>query len=358
MRPELFIEIVRDSNPSAKELYTKGGCYKFFKILEAKYPGAEAYYDGNHVITKIEGEYFDVTGKVSKIDHLRMSQVEQDDAETWQTNLNITGMLNKETIDKLGKAIGIDAEELAKTLTSEGEQSLEIPEGQFFTNEEITKRDNNEYNKGKVVGAEKLVKETRDALGFDFKGSNINDLLDHVKQSAVSEIGKDKSEWQKDLEKQKETYETEILAKESKITELQNQFTQQRVTNKLLSYMPKETTIKSDAIITLFNANYGIVEEDGQLFVTQNGNKLKDPKTADPFSIEKVFNDFVTTEGYAKPPSGRGGGNDTGADNSSYSSTTPEAFEKEWRKNNPDKETTSPDFMKDYSEFRKSQQSA
>lgn len=45
--------------------YTRGGCYQFYRILLSYFPEAEAYYDQDHVITKIGERFFDITGEVS-----------------------------------------------------------------------------------------------------------------------------------------------------------------------------------------------------------------------------------------------------------------------------------------------------
>ena len=59
------------NTPSWRE-YLKGGCYKFYLILKEKFPEAEAYYDDNHVITKIRNNYYDVTGVVIKNKHINV----------------------------------------------------------------------------------------------------------------------------------------------------------------------------------------------------------------------------------------------------------------------------------------------
>mgnify|MGYP000439283697 CR=1 FL=1 len=68
MGPIEFIRIVRESFIGSVEVYTKGSCYQFFRILQAKYPKAEAYFNIDHVITKIDDKYYDITGEVTKTD--------------------------------------------------------------------------------------------------------------------------------------------------------------------------------------------------------------------------------------------------------------------------------------------------
>lgn len=60
------ITAIRESHPDMVELYTRGQCYNFYKILAAVFPQAECYYDpiDGHVITKLGTRYYDITGEV------------------------------------------------------------------------------------------------------------------------------------------------------------------------------------------------------------------------------------------------------------------------------------------------------
>jgi len=42
--------------------YGVGNCYGFFKLLKAIFPRAEAYYNSNHIITKIDDVFYDRKG--------------------------------------------------------------------------------------------------------------------------------------------------------------------------------------------------------------------------------------------------------------------------------------------------------
>lgn len=64
-----LIQIIRESFPESVEVYTEGSCFQFYRILKEIYPQAEPWYDSEHVITKIEGRFYDVTGEVEKGSH-------------------------------------------------------------------------------------------------------------------------------------------------------------------------------------------------------------------------------------------------------------------------------------------------
>jgi len=44
--------------------FMEGGCFSFYLLLKQEYPHAQCYYDMDHIITKIDGMYYDVTGVV------------------------------------------------------------------------------------------------------------------------------------------------------------------------------------------------------------------------------------------------------------------------------------------------------
>lgn len=53
------------------ELFTKGNCYQFYKILKSVFNKAEAYFIGQneceweHIITKINNKYYDINGLIN-----------------------------------------------------------------------------------------------------------------------------------------------------------------------------------------------------------------------------------------------------------------------------------------------------
>lgn len=69
-----FIKSIRDSFIGATFVYTHGSCYQFYLVLKSVIPDAEAYYDGDHVITKIRERFYDITGEVDGSNHLSVDQ--------------------------------------------------------------------------------------------------------------------------------------------------------------------------------------------------------------------------------------------------------------------------------------------
>lgn len=66
MTVESFIAKIRDSFIGAQQVYTEGSCYHFYLILKEVFPEAEPYYDADHVITKIDNKFYDITGEIQQ----------------------------------------------------------------------------------------------------------------------------------------------------------------------------------------------------------------------------------------------------------------------------------------------------
>lgn len=69
-----FIRVIRNSFIGADYTYTHGSCYQFYLILKLVFPCAEAYYNSDHIITRIMGRYYDITGEVKKDGHLLVDE--------------------------------------------------------------------------------------------------------------------------------------------------------------------------------------------------------------------------------------------------------------------------------------------
>lgn len=69
-----FIEAVRDSHPKMVEIYTKGSCLNFHIMLRRAF-GGEAWFNINHVVTKIDDCYYDITGVVSPKGYMKYGNI-------------------------------------------------------------------------------------------------------------------------------------------------------------------------------------------------------------------------------------------------------------------------------------------
>lgn len=90
LTPTRFLSLLRKSDPKFMvDLYTNGGCYHLFTLLQAIWPEAEAWFSAfeSHVYTKIGSGYYDIEGRYTlgqvrawASDLRRMTQDEQREA--------------------------------------------------------------------------------------------------------------------------------------------------------------------------------------------------------------------------------------------------------------------------------------
>jgi hypothetical protein len=59
-----LIATIRESHSMMPRIFQFGSCFNFYLILRQVYPEAEAYYNIEHVITKIDDKFYDITGEV------------------------------------------------------------------------------------------------------------------------------------------------------------------------------------------------------------------------------------------------------------------------------------------------------
>lgn len=265
--------------------------------------------------------------------------------------------LNKNLIQSIAKTYGLSAEDLTAKLTSEEPQELKLA-GQLFTDEELKARDSGKYNEGKEAESEMITKSLKKKYGYEFEGKNMDAFMSHHDEQLKTKYSKNSnervSELEKDIDKLKTAYEEEIGSLKQSNNDLEAKYKKQATKNTLLSIMPKETTLKKEAIITLFNSEYELDEDNGKVIVKKNGEILKDDKTTQPVPLDSIFNDWLVKEKYISATPGRGDGNEFGKGGFNGINSVSE-FQKKWQSQNPDESLTSPKYSTDYQNWRKEQ---
>lgn len=88
-----FIRLIRESHPDMVNIYTLGSCWNFYLILKDRFPGAIPYYEIGHIITKIDGRFYDITGEILELEKeflpfhgFYAPQSEASVLKTWETS--------------------------------------------------------------------------------------------------------------------------------------------------------------------------------------------------------------------------------------------------------------------------------
>lgn len=257
--------------------------------------------------------------------------------------------LKKADIDKI-KALGFDVDKLIAAIKDEKEVDYAVPDGQLFTDDQLTTRDNTKVAEAKTAAETEvrktLVKEVGKRLGFEPKGERIGDLVTDL-QTRINATGDEKVKTLQEqvnlLTKDKESL-TAAIDNEKKTAD------QVRFQYELIGHLPATRDgkrLRDDERISLLTRDVTFELVDGKRIAKRNGEVLKDPKTHAPLPVPDVVKAYSAERGWDKevaPSSGgRGGGSDGGSGGSGAPKTFSQAKE-QWKKDNPDGNPTSPEF--------------
>lgn len=80
-----FINALHQTDRYIEMIYMNGACYQFHLLLKTFFPESKPYIskEKDHVITKYEGKYYDITGEVSGNWYTPMTESEIDMASGW-----------------------------------------------------------------------------------------------------------------------------------------------------------------------------------------------------------------------------------------------------------------------------------
>lgn len=80
-----FISLIRSSHSEMTSIFLYGSCLNFYMILKAVFPSAKPWISEGHVITEINGKFYDITGRVSSKGFMPIHQYYDDKRLSRQT---------------------------------------------------------------------------------------------------------------------------------------------------------------------------------------------------------------------------------------------------------------------------------
>lgn len=85
MSPEKFINALNKSDPSFGTVFMYGSCYRFHLLLKALFPSATVLINEkkDHVISEIDGQYYDISGKVEATGFLPLNDSDVELVQSW-----------------------------------------------------------------------------------------------------------------------------------------------------------------------------------------------------------------------------------------------------------------------------------
>ncbi|MCU1717336.1 hypothetical protein [Pseudomonas sp. 5P_3.1_Bac2] len=86
--PIAFLAALREVHPAMPSHGLNGACFPVYLLLKQAFPDAEPWYDGNHVITKIGADFYDIRGRIEPVsevgsEYQRMDRLDFNRAYDW-----------------------------------------------------------------------------------------------------------------------------------------------------------------------------------------------------------------------------------------------------------------------------------
>lgn len=91
MKPLDIINNLSKTDQYIIDIFTMGGCYRFYLFLKALYPISEPYINQkkNHVITRIGGRFYDINGEVDYTGYSRLTKRDEIKCKKWSFGKNM-----------------------------------------------------------------------------------------------------------------------------------------------------------------------------------------------------------------------------------------------------------------------------
>lgn len=185
-----------------------------------------------------------------------------------------------------------------------------------------------DYERGKQVGSEMMIKEAREKHGLSFEGKTIDNFADALKKKVLEESKIEPTKKITELETDKEKLQNIVKDLENKhnafLQIYETEKKQGKIDRELLNKLPKEgLTISNDDLLLLIKNKIEFDIDNGQVIIKKDGNILKNQNTLNPMTLDEMLPDLI------KPyiTQRKGGAGDHGTNGTGAS--TIEAFIKE-----------------------------
>lgn len=269
-------------------------------------------------------------------------------------------MLTAKAKDHLKKVFKLDVDKLIAAVTDPAEVELaDLPDGTLLTADELTARDTNKINEGKIAGktegetsAVALAKtEIKKRLNLDIKGERWGDITNEIK-AVMDQTSDQKVQL---LQQQVQALTTDKEQLTGKVTAAEQSESSRKWNDELIDMFPENTApgLKAKQRLILMNAD--IVWEtqaDGSRVAKRNGELIKDPNTHAPLGPKDVVKTYFTDNnwlddgkgGGAGPGAGGRGGGNSGPGGGTAGLKKMSAFKDTWLLANPGKNENGTEF--------------
>lgn len=219
-----------------------------------------------------------------------------------------------ENITELEQALGIESGKLQEMITSEEVHKIDLSEKIILDKPIYDERISNIKKESSQQALEVAIKEQRNALGLQFQGKTMENLVTALKAKVEAESKIEPETKYKnlksDFEKLQENFKQKEIEFDTFKTNIQKQQELNEIKSEFTKHIVGETLVSKSTIFTeAKEKGYSFEKEEGKIVVKDaNGNILKDDKTLSPIAVKDFVSTFVTP--YIKTASGGAGGKD------------------------------------------------
>jgi hypothetical protein len=218
-------------------------------------------------------------------------------------------MLSKADKDKL-KALGFDPDKLEAAAKADAETPIEVPAGQFFTEDELKARDTatqkEGYNSGKAAGEEMLVDKIKKDEGLQFEGKKVDKLIPALKAKYEDEKGKDVDQKVKDRDARITALTESLNQASGKLETISTEYSGYKADMELLTALPQNrnsSLTQQEWIFRLKQNGVKLEEVEGKKVVRINGDIVLNDKDKKPLPVDTALeNLFKSKEGWLAQP--------------------------------------------------------
>lgn len=218
-----------------------------------------------------------------------------------------------ENITELEQTLGLESGKLQEMITSEENHKIDLSTKVIVDKTIYDERIANIKKESSTMALEIAIKEQRNALGLDFQGKTMENLVNAIKSKVESESKIEPEEKFKALKTDFEKLQENYNAKETEFTTFKTNIEKQNELNEIKSEFTKhiagDTLVSKSTIFTeAKEKGYSFEKEDGKIVVKLNGETQKNNDTLSAITVKEFVTNFSTP--YLKTPTGGGGGDD------------------------------------------------
>lgn len=219
-----------------------------------------------------------------------------------------------ENLNEVEKALGLEEGKLAEMITSEEAHTLDLSGKIILDKTSYEERIENLKKESAKSALEIAIKEQRNALGLEFQGKTMDNLVNAIKSKVEAESKVEPEEKFKNLKSDFEKLQGKLSEKENELvtfkTTIEKERAESEIRNAFTKHIPDNTLVSKSTIFTeAREKGFSFEKEDGKIVVKSNGEVVKNENFS-PVDIADWVSNFVTPY-IAKVDGGRGKGDET-----------------------------------------------